>query len=128
MKIIAFILNLPWTILGLLAVPVSMPKRVSFNKESFALVFHEANFWWYSWLPDKKFVRGMNFANVIILGTIARPGDLEHELIHLAQFERYPFIFAFMYEFETFRKGYRNNKYEEDAHGKGGNVYTERQK
>jgi len=126
MKIIAFILNLPWTIIGLLVGIVSFPKKITINKKPMAFVFHGARFWWLSWHSRLKYVRGMAVGNVVLLGQNVLPNDLEHELIHVEQIEREPFIHPLLYSIESFKKGYRNNKYEVEAYDRAGNVYLER--
>jgi len=41
---------------------------------------------------------------------------LKHELCHIAQFRQYGYVnFIFKYLYETIRKGYYKNKFEEEA-------------
>jgi uncharacterized protein YhfF len=124
MKLIAFILNIPWTLVGLICAIISIPYKISISTKPAAVVFNVKTFWWYAWLPKAKFVRGMAIGNIVLLGPRVLPKDLEHELVHVEQFERFPLIFLFLYELENIRHGYRNNKYEKEAYERAGNVYV----
>lgn len=52
--------------------------------------------------------------------------DLEHELIHIEQHMREPFIHPFLAAIELAKNGPRNSKYEKEAYDKANNKYTER--
>ncbi|MDB5266826.1 MAG: hypothetical protein JWN89_641 [Parcubacteria group bacterium] len=123
---ISFVLNLPWTILGVLAAIVSMPNKFRTNPSPFALVFTVKSFWWYTWLPKRKGARAMAIGRVVLLGPNILEHDLEHELIHVEQAARIPLIHPVLYAIESFRKGYRENKYEKEAYGRAGNIYIEK--
>ena len=46
---------------------------------------------------------------------------LKHEMVHIEQFQRYGFWkFLLMYLWESWRKGYYNNKYEVEARERAG--------
>ena len=124
MKIISAILNLPWTVICLMAGLLSLPERIVFVKG--VLVLSVKSFWWYSWLPNAKGVRAMAMGNVILLGPNILDKDLEHELVHIKQYQREPFIHPILYAIELIRFGYRNNKYEKEAYEKAGNIYIEK--
>ncbi len=98
MQYIAFILNLPWTLLGFLLMIISLPYKVDFKKQPLAIIFYVKSFWWYSWLPSKRRMRGITNGHVIQLGRLEEKGDLEHELIHVEQAIREPFIHPFLYQ------------------------------
>ncbi len=117
------LLNFPWTLALILCALISIPQKVSINKEPFALVFKIKSFWWFELLPSSKGVRGMAMGNCVLLGPKEMDKDLEHELIHVEQWNREPFIHFFLYNLETLRKGYRQNKYEVEAYDGAGNVY-----
>ena len=68
-------------------------------------------------------VRAANIGQVILLGPKLDPKDLKHELIHVEQYMRYPFIYPFLYYYELFKKGYRNNRFEDEAYRRAGNFY-----
>jgi len=70
-----------------------------------------------------KNARAMAIGSVVLLGSNALDKDLEHELVHVEQSQRMPFIFPILYYIELFRRGYRNNKYEYEAYSKAGNAY-----
>lgn len=70
-----------------------------------------------------KKARATAFGHVVLLGPNLEDKDLEHELIHVEQFEREPLIHPILYSVERMRKGYRNNKYEDQAYTRAGNVY-----
>ncbi len=125
MSMISFILNLPWTLLGLLVGVVSIPVDLQSNRRPLALVFNVKSFWWYTWQPKMKGARAMAIGHVVLLGPNVLEHDLEHELIHVEQAVRIPLIHPILYTIESFRKGYRENKYEKEAYGRAGNLYIE---
>lgn len=61
--------------------------------------------------------------NVVQLAPTADEKDLEHELIHVRQYEEAPLVHPLLYFIESLRYGYRNNKYEREAYEKAGNRY-----
>ena len=123
MSYIALILNIPWTILGLLCGLISIPNKIEFSSSPKAIILYVYSFWWYSWLPTATGVRGMAIGNVVLLGSNALKGDLEHELVHVSQSQKEPLIHPFLYEYENIKHGYRNNKYEKEAYSKAANIY-----
>lgn len=123
MGLVAFVLNLPWNIIGFALAMISLPCKIDFNSTPFAFVIHVRSFWWQSWLPSHKGVRASSIGNIILLGEEILPKDLEHELVHVRQYEQRPFVQAFLYVFETFRHGYKNNKYEIEAYEESRNKY-----
>lgn len=68
----------------------------------------------------------MTLGNVVLLGPKPLPHDLEHELVHIKQNVRMPFVFPFLNQYQLCRYGYRNNKYEREAYEKAGNQYISR--
>lgn len=120
MRIAAFILNLPYTSVGLLCAFISLPKRISWNSGAF--VVHISTFWWA--FGYMKGMRAATIGHVVLLGPNTLHGDLEHELVHVEQYKRYPFLFPFLYYIELFRKGYRENKYEREAYEKAQNEFV----
>lgn len=123
MQYLAFILNLPWTIVGILAGLLSIPTKITINKDPFAIIFKVKSFWWYNWLPGRSRVRGSANGHAIRLGPLEQPNDLEHELIHVEQAIRSPLIHPLLYTLESFKNGYRQNKYEVEAYGRSGSKY-----
>lgn len=118
---IRFLLNLPWTIVGLAGAIISIPRSIKINHNPFAFVITVRRFWWA--VGYMKGARAMAIGNLVILGPSLEDKDLEHELVHVNQYNRVPLIYPFLYYWELFRKGYRNNKYEEEAYRIAGNIY-----
>lgn len=114
-----YVLNLPWTLIGCLTALVSIPKDSRIEKD--VLIFNVQSWWWTRPFTYLKGVRGMTIGNVVLLGPNAQLRDLEHELVHVEQFMRYPFVFAFMNAYEIAKRGYRDNRFEAEAYGRAGN-------
>ena len=127
MTILAALLNLPWTIAGLILGLLSLPRHMRINKKPLALIVTVRSSWWQTWLPGYKGVRATTTGAVVLLGERLLAHDLEHELVHVTQYQREPFVHAFLYVFASLRHGYRNNKYEIEAYEKAGNMYVEKQ-
>lgn len=122
MKLLSFLLNLPWTLIGLLFSLISLPIKASFRKNPYAIILRVKTFWWaFGYLKN---VRAVAIGHVVILGLNTETKDLEHELIHLEQFERLPLIFPILYYLEMLKNGYEKNKYEIEAYKRAGNVYN----
>jgi len=51
-----------------------------------------------------KHARAMTIGHIILLGPKELKNDFEHELIHVKQCEKYPFIFPFLYGYEAMTK------------------------
>jgi hypothetical protein len=122
----AFLLNLPWMLLGILLALLSLPIKLRLHKKPFALIFTVRSFWWQTWLPMYKGVRACTLGNVMLLGSKLLPNDLEHELIHVEQCERVPLFHPFLYVYQTLRYGYKKNKYEAEAYSRAKNTYIEK--
>lgn len=124
MRNIAFVLNLPWTLIGVATCLLSIPYQVRLSKNPLAFIFLIKSFWWYRWLPSKKGVRAMVNGNIVLLSKDADDKDLIHELIHVEQYERAPFIHGFLYLIESFKYGTgMENKYEKEAYERSGSRY-----
>jgi hypothetical protein len=115
MKLLAFLLNLPWNIFGLLLALTCIPSKPKIHYHPVAISFNVRYFWWGIGLY--RGLRASCIGNVIFIGPKAMPNDLEHELIHVEQFIRYPFIFPFICLVEIFRNGIGpKNKFEKEAY------------
>lgn len=125
MKILAYVLNVPWTILGVLLAFISIPVSITLHRKAGAVVFKVKSFWWFNWLPQSNGTRGMALGNVVMMGPKEMDKDLQHELIHVEQIMREPFVHIFLYYLEMFKKGYKNNKYEIEAYTRAENIYIE---
>lgn len=110
---IGFILNIPYTAIGLLLALISRPKDIKFLK-SLAFIVDVKSLWWT--IGYMRGARAVTFGHVVILGPKTEPRDLNHELVHVKQYKDAPIIFPFLYYFELIRKGYKNNKYEIEAY------------
>jgi len=89
----------------------------------FVIVADVQSFWWYVWLPRQKGIRAMAIGNIVLLGPNIEKRDLEHELVHVEQFERAPLLFPFLELVEKIRHGNRYNKYENEAYTRAHNVW-----
>lgn len=125
MRILIFISNMPWTLVGIIGAMLSGVHKVRFVRKPPALIFYVRSFWWYKWLPGKKRVRAITNGHTIQLGPLELPQDLEHELVHVEQAEREPFIHPLRYLMESRKQGYRRNKYEVEAYARARNEYTD---
>ena len=118
---LGFILNIPYTVVGLIMALASIPTRIYLRTDPYAFVLNVRKFWWV--FGYMKHARAMAIGHVVMLGPNIEVKDLEHELIHVEQHQRMPIIQPFLYYYELIRKGYRNNKYEDEAYTRAGNVY-----
>lgn len=120
MNYIRYILNLPWTTCATILSLLSIPSSLSFNKH--AIVIHVKNFWWH----PLKGVRAITLGNIILTGSTLQRNDLEHELIHIEQHMREPFVHPFLAVIELLKNGAKESKYEREAYDKAGNKFVER--
>ncbi|OHA34177.1 MAG: hypothetical protein A2928_04730 [Candidatus Taylorbacteria bacterium RIFCSPLOWO2_01_FULL_45_15b] len=116
-----FILNTPYTLTGLIVGILSIPTSIGFRKKPYAIVMKIRSFWWA--FGYMKNARAMTVGHVVLLSPKIEDRDLEHELVHVQQYERAPLIHPILYYVELMRKGYRNNKYEDEAYRIAGNIY-----
>ena len=119
--IISFILNLPYSFMGLVLGLTCFPKSIQLHKKPFAIVFCVQYFWWA--IGYFKGERATAIGNIILLNKKVEEKDLEHELVHVQQYEREPLLHPIFYSIEWLRHGYRDNKYEIEAYSKAGNNY-----
>ena len=124
--LVAFILNLPWTAVGLIAAIISVPRRIGWSSDPIAIVIDVRSFWWYEWVPSLHGVRALTDGHVILLGPNLLPFDREHEQIHVRQAIRLPFIFPFLNGYQNFTNGYRHNTYEIEAYRDSQSSYLEK--
>lgn len=120
MKIIGYVLNLPWTLIAILLSIVSIPASLSIK--SGAVVIKIKSFWWH---PTKG-VRAFALGNVIVLGRKLLPNDLKHEYIHIEQHMREPLIHPILAFIETRKHGFRHSKYEDEAYMRAGSKFIKR--
>ncbi|SRR5258706_11134419 len=120
---IAFILNIPYTLIGLLVGLISVPKDIKLRSNPYSFIINNKKFWWR--MGYLKNARAMSIGHVVLLGPEIEDKDLEHELVHVEQYIREPIIHPILYYIELLGKGYRKNKYEDEAYKKAGNIYKE---
>ncbi len=120
-SLIIFILNIPFTLTGIIPMILSGPYHIRLIKNPYALVFKVKSFWWGFYFYKKS--RAMTIGHIILLGPRLLKNDMEHEIIHVKQCERYPFIFPFLYFYEAITKGYRKNRFEDEAYTLSNSIY-----
>ena len=118
---IGFILNTPYSLIGLIVSLLSVPTGITFSKKPYAFIITVRKLWWV--FGYMKSARAMAIGHVVILGPYLEDNDLKHELVHVEQHQRMPLIQPILYYIEMARKGYRNNKYEEETYKRAGNIY-----
>lgn len=113
---LSFILNLPYTIIGIIFGLLSLPRNISLTRKPYSIVFEAGKLWWA--IDYMKGARAATIGHTVILGKGVMPTDLTHELVHVRQHEQRPVVFPLLYYIELFRKGYKENKYEIEAYSK----------
>jgi len=110
---VSFLLNLPYTLIGLVVGLFSGIQNVELKRSPTTMIIMVQSFWWARCYL--KGARAVTMGHVVLLSPKIQKHDLEHELVHVRQHERLPFIFPFLYFVELLRKGYHENKYEKEA-------------
>ncbi len=121
---IAILLNGAWSLLALAAAIISIPYKIQFHSSPLAIVISVRSFWW----KRARGVRATTAGSVILCGPKLESHDIEHELVHIEQYCREPFIHPFLYLYQSWKYGYRNNKYEIEAYARAGNSYRGKEK
>ena len=103
-------------IIGILFGFFSLPTNISFTSNPISIVLRVRKLWWA--IGYMRGARAVTIGSVVILGENIKTHDLDHELIHIKQYQRLPIIFPLLYYIELIRKGYKENKYEIEAHSK----------
>ncbi len=124
MRLILFILNLPFTLTGFVPMFLSAPYNVKLITNPIALIVKVKSFWWV--FGYMKNARAMSIGHIILMSPKELKNDLEHEIIHVKQYERYPLIYPFLYLHELFKNGYRKNHFENEAYTLSKSVYKEK--
>lgn len=119
MRPLAFVLNIPWTFVGLLYGLLSLPRRIKLNKNPAVVVVNVKRLWLGEILLGRR-IKGTTVGNTVLLSDVADSFTYSHEIAHVAQFEKRPLILPVLYGIETTRRGYRENKYEKEARQKSG--------
>ena len=113
-NIVAFILNIPWTLIGFILGLLSFPRNITFCMSDHTIIMRVKRLW-LTEMVMKSRVSGNAIGNVLLLTQNADDEVYRHECIHVRQFGQAPFIFPFLYLFELLNRGYWKNKYEEEA-------------
>lgn len=71
-------------------------------------------------------MRAATTGHAILLTDKIMKGDIEHEFIHIRQYEQYPFIYPLLYYIELVKKGYRKDRFEDEAYTISGSYYRKR--
>lgn len=121
MRLFLFLLNFPFTLAGVVAMLLSGLYSFTLIKNPIALVFKVRSFWWA--FGYFKYARAMTVGHIILMGPKVLKNDLEHEIIHVRQWERYPVIYPFLYLHEPFKKDYRQNRFEDEAYRLSKSIY-----
>ena len=114
----AVVLNLPYALIALFGAAISLPYEITVKRSRCALIIYVRSLWW-----KKPGVRAATLGLVVLAREPLAPGDIEHELIHVEQYIREPFVHPFLYLYQSFMHGYRNNPYEREAYRRAGNPY-----
>lgn len=115
MKIIIFILNFPWSLLGLFCGLLSLPQGIRMDKVQFVMVMNVKRLW----INDiflRRRVRGFTLGNTVLLSDAFDNKTYNHEIVHVKQFIKMPLIFPLFYLAESIKNGYQDNKYEVEAY------------
>lgn len=121
-NLLLFILNLPFTLTGVVPLIASQPTSFRLIKDPIALVFEVKSFWW--GFAMYKNARAMTIGHLILMSPKQLKNDFEHEIIHVHQCQRYPVVFPFLYLYELIRRGYRYNRFEDEAYTLSNSIYT----
>ena len=125
MRFFFFIINLPFTLLAIIPVLLSVPYSIKISKNPIAFILKVKRFWWA--FGYMKHARAMTFGHVILMSPAVLKNDLEHEIIHVKQFDRYPFVFPLLYARELLKNGPRYNCFEDEAYKLSKSVYKGKQ-
>ena len=124
-NMIGFILNIPYTVIGLFAGIISIPTAIAWKTRPCAVILKVKSFWWaIGWMRG---ARAMTIGHAVLLSPKIKNKDLEHELVHVQQHQQMPIIQPFLYLIEVFKSGASpRNKYEAEAYRIAGNIYEEK--
>ncbi len=114
MKAVVFVLNIPWSLLGLLCGLLSLPKNIRMDKFQFLLVVNVKRLWINEIFLGRK-AKGFTAGNTVLLSDASDNGTYNHEIVHARQFMKMPLIFPLFYCAEYVKNGYQGNKYEKEA-------------
>ncbi|PIR96281.1 MAG: hypothetical protein COT92_01940 [Candidatus Doudnabacteria bacterium CG10_big_fil_rev_8_21_14_0_10_42_18] len=102
-SMLGLLLNAPWTLLGLAIAALSIPKRTLVKKDALALVIDVRRIWLVEPFHGKP-VKGFTLGNCVLRSDFAIINTINHELIHVRQFTKFPLVFPFLYLFDSIKK------------------------
>lgn len=115
MQKIAFVMNLPWSLLGLVYGLLLLPSSIKIDKLAFVIVVRARRLWVNEVFLGWR-VRGFTLGNTVLLSNLADNTTYDHEIVHVRQFTKKPFVFPILYCLEFIKNGYKDNKYEKKAY------------
>lgn len=121
MRLVLLILNLPFTLTGIIPMLLSGPYSFKLVKNPIAFVFKVKKSWWA--FGYMKHARAMTIGHIILMSPKELKNDFEHEIIHVKQSERYPVIYPLLYLYELLTKGVRQNRFEDEAYTLSKSIY-----
>lgn len=110
-RVLKYILNAPYTAVGLLNLLFCVPYKLSFAKDALVFTCLTCGLAHVYGLG----VRGFATGNIAVVRRGQGQNIIDHELVHIEQYMRHPFIFGFLYLWES-RRGYWKNKFEAEAY------------
>lgn len=128
LRILVVLWAFPYTLLGLLIGGVGLCTGGQARIRAGVIEFYEGGVkWLIHRLPDGQFVLALTLGHTV-LGQTAASLEIarEHELVHVRQFERWgplmgpAYLLCSLYLWLTGRRAYRDNPFEREAYGAGG--------
>lgn len=115
MKIVALILNFPWSLLGSFYGLILLPMSIKIDKTELVIIVKVKRLWLNEIFLGRK-VRGFTLGNMVLLSGMAESNTYGHEIVHIEQFTKAPLLFPLFYLIESMKNGYWANKYEKEAY------------
>ncbi len=128
LRILVVLWAFPYTLLGLLIGGVGLCTGGQARIRAGVIEFYEGGVkWLIHRQPDGQFVLALTLGHTV-LGQTAASLEIarEHELVHVRQFERWgplmgpAYLLCSLYLWLTGRRAYRDNPFEREAYGAGG--------
>lgn len=114
MQKITLAMNLPWSLVGLFYGLFALPRSIKTDKLTLVIVVKVRRLWVNEIFLGRR-VRGFTLGNTVLLSNVADDNTYDHEIVHVRQFTKAPFVFPILYCLEFIKNGYQDNKYEKEA-------------
>src|SRR3989338_1675608 len=114
-KKIVFILNFPWSLLGLFYGLLLFPASIKMDKAELVIIVKVKRLW-VNEIFLRRRCRGFTLGNTVLLSDVANSNTYGHEVVHVEQFTKMPLLFPLFYLVESMKNGYQTNKYEKEAY------------